>query len=242
MRTVKEVIKEIAVLRETASMSVENVPWGQRPAFQMSVIQANQKIPELLKELKGICIPGRLIGLFAYGDKEAIEETGAFLIDNEGIVLDAEAVYRSVADLVEPSYGPERVFDVAPQMALLVQKISEIGINLGYWQIEAPKFQEAICKDYAATLSHVRNILRECGVGDQANIDILTNEVIDAIVKGVIDSKQIPVLVKGVSSIQEQNAIATMFNKTTTHTFKSNFEPTEKSIVAMFKKEEEQHE
>jgi hypothetical protein len=241
MRTIKEISEEIETTNELLKREVDAVPYGVRPALRGQIIQASERLPKLLDEMKAVIIPSKLIGLFATGDKTSIDKTAEFLThtdeegkSNGGVVLDAAQMYRTITDLVEPSYSRDRVF-CTTQFSLLIQGITEIGNNLGYQEIEAPKHKETTCPDTAATLAHIRNTLRGCHVGDQANIDLLTKNAIDAIVRDKIDSKQIPVIVIGVASVEERNAIATLFSRSVDFVFPTKFEPTAAKIVAMFK-------
>jgi hypothetical protein len=235
-RTLAEVSKDVEAATKVVSQEIEAVHYSQKPAVQMAMIQASERLPQLLEEMKSIVIPSKLVGLFASGDKTSIDKTAELLTDNEGIVLDAAQLYRSVTDLVEPSYSRDRTF-CSTQFHLMIQKITSIAIDLGYLEIEAPKHRETICPDTAATLAHVRNLLRECRVGDQANIDLLTKTVLDAIVREQIVAQQIPVMVVGVGSVDERNAIATLFNKSVDFTFPVNFNPTVAKIVSLFKEQ-----
>jgi hypothetical protein len=240
-RTIAEVSKDIETTTEIVNYVLEAVPSSQRPAVQTAMIQASERLPKLLDEMKEAVIPSKLIGLFADGDKTSIDKVAEFLTrenedgtNNGGIVLDAAQLYRSITDLVEGSYSRDRIF-CTTQYSLMIQKISTIAIDLGYREIESPKFKETICPNTAATLAHIRNCLRECRVGDQANIDLLTKALVDAIVRNQIDSKQIPVMIIGVASMEERNAIATLFSRSFDYTFKVGFEPTAQKIVALFK-------
>jgi hypothetical protein len=235
-RTLAEVSKDVEETTRVVSQEIEAVHYTARPAVQMAMIQASERLPKLLDEMKSIVIPSKLVGLFASGDKTSIDKTAELLTKNEGIVLDAAQMYRSVTDLVEPSYSRDRVF-CSTQFHLMIQKITSIAIDLGYLEIEAPKHRETTCPDTAATLGHIRRILRECRVGDQANIDLLTKSILDVIVREQIDSQKIPVMVVGVGSVDERNAIATLFNKSIDFTFPKDFDPTVAKIVSLFKEQ-----
>jgi hypothetical protein len=236
-RTITEISEDISATNKVLHQEIEAVSYGQRPAVQISMTQAAERLPRLLEEIKDAVIPGRLVGLFATGDETALVKVAEFLKANEGIVLDASQMYRTIVDLVEPSYSRDRTF-CSTQYHLMIQKVTEIGQNLGYQEIEAPKFKEAICPTTASTMAHIKRMLRDCKVGDQANTDLLTNTVVDAIVKGEIDSTQIPVMVIGVSSVEERNAIARLFNRSIDHTFPKGFDPTVKNITMLFKQQE----
>jgi hypothetical protein len=175
-----------------------------------------------------------MIGLFVSGDATAISKVSALLVKNEGLVLDAGQMYREIADLVEPSFSNDRVFTTT-QYSLFVQGVRKIGENLGYLQIEAPKYRETTCPTSASTIAHIRSMLKECKVGDPANLELLTNSAVDAIIRNKIDSKQIPVMVIGCASTEERNVIATMFARSADFELPAGFEPTVQKIVSMFK-------
>jgi hypothetical protein len=234
MRTIKEISNDIEAANDLLTKEVDALPYGVRPALRAQMIQASEKLPQLLDEMKSVVVPSKLVGLFASGDKTSIDKVAEFLTANDGVVIDAAQVYRTITDLVEPSYSRDRIF-CTTQYSLLVQGITKIAGDLGYLEIESPKFKETICPDTASTLAHIKNCLRECRVGDQANVDILTKTVIDAIVKNEIDSKQIPVMVIGVTSTEERNAIAVLFSRAVDYVFPTKFEPSAQKIVALFK-------
>ena len=233
-RTIEQISKDIAETTKVVSQEIEAIHYSQRPAVQMAMIQASERLPKLLDEMKSVVIPNRLVGLFASGDETSIGKVAEFLSSNSGVVLDAAQLYRTITDLVEPSYSRDRTF-CTTQYSLMVQKVSEIGTNLGYQEIESPKFKESICPDTKSTMAHIRSMLRDCKVGDQANVDLLTKTIIDIIVKNKIDSKQIPVMIIGTSSKEEQNAISTLFNRTFDYKFPKDFTPDVQKIVNLFK-------
>ena len=238
-RTIAEVSKDIADTNAIFSQEIEAAPRGQRAAVQMAIIQASERLPKLLDEMKEVIIPGKLIGLFATGDETSLVKVAEFLKENDGIVLDASELYRSITDVIEPSYSKERVF-CTTQYGLMINKLSDIGHSLGYREIESPKYNERICPDAACTTAHVKLCLRECKVGDQANVDLLTKQAIDVIVRNKIDAKQIPVMVTGVTLADEKNTIATIFSRTIDYNFPKDFTPTVKNITALFKQQKQQ--
>lgn len=239
-RTLPEISKDIENANALLKTELPAIPFGQRPAMHTAMINAGASLPLLLEELKNEVIPSRLVGLFATGDLTAINETIEFLTKSDGISLDANEMYRSIVDLVEPSYGPDRTFSTT-QYSLMIRKVSDIGINLGYLEINPPKYSECICPDTLSTMMHVKKMLRSCKVGDQANIDLLTNKVVDVIVTNKISSKFIPVIITGVTSQEEKNAIATLFCQTTDHNFKKDFKPTQKTIQQLFKQQAQEN-
>ena len=240
MRTIDQISAEITDTAVIASQEIEKVALGQRPAVQMSMIQASERLPKLLEEMEELAIPSRLVGLFADGDKTSIDKAAKIVTKEGGVVLDAAQLYRSVVDLVEPSYSKDRNF-CTTQYSLVIQKISQIATDLGYLEIQPPKFKEAICPDTASTLQHVKNCLRECGVGDQATKDLLTKSIVDAIVRNKISSSQIPVMVIGANSVQERNAISVLFSRSVNYTFLPEFVPTVAKVAALFKEQKQKN-
>jgi hypothetical protein len=234
MRTIEQIGNDIKSTNNILKRELEAVPYGQRPAFQIAFIQATERLPKLLDEMKKVVIPHRLLGLFASGDNDTIKNVSKFLINNEGLVIDAAQMYRTIADLVEPSYDKTRNFTTT-QYGLMIQGITNIGIELGYAEIEPPKFVEKFCPKPTDTLEHIRTALRNCHVGDQANVQLLTKQIVDGIVKNEIDSPQIPVMVIGTASVEERNVVATLFSHSNDYVFPSNFEPTVPKLVSLFK-------
>jgi hypothetical protein len=234
MRTIKDIIDELRNTKAIIDHEIETIPFTQRQAWQTAVITARAKLPALTQEIKSLVIPKMLVAVFADGDVGSIKTVGSFLKENEGLVIDAERMYRSVVERVEPSYSTDRTF-CSTQYHLMVQRVVEIAVELGYLEIQPPEFKDQICPTEADTLNYVRELLRNCGVGDQANTDFLGKEIVDTIVAESIDAKQIPVLVTGTSCNQERNRIATLFNTSHAYTFQSDFEPNVRNVTQIFK-------
>ena len=220
MKTTKEIIENIKKVNKTLHTDIDSVPYGQRPALQGSIIRASEKLPKLLEEIENIIFPNLLVGLFADGDKDSIDQVTTVLNKTEGIVLDAEKLYQTIVNLVEPSYGSDRKF-CTTQYGLMVQELTAIATDLGYLEIVSPPFIEKVCKTRQDTANHVRECLSVNNVGNQLNVDLLKKEIVDKIVKEEIQSPQIPVMAINVSNHQ--------------YTFKPNFYPTIKNIIAIFK-------
>jgi len=234
-----EVMDTIVELRKIINKEMESVPYGLRPSVSIAKAQAASQLDGLIEDVKSKTIPFSLVGLIATGDEQSIDSVAKFLTDNGGIVIDVAALYKQIASLVEPSYSIERIF-CTTQYHLLVQGITVVATDLGYLEIEAPKFQEILCKTPTDTLNHIRNTLRDCGAGDQANKDLLTKQIIDAIIAGKIVSKQIPVLVMGVSSVEERAALSSLFGRITEFEFPPDFTPDVKNVTALFRVKKQQ--
>jgi hypothetical protein len=234
MRTLQEISKDLAEATASATMELDAVPYKNRAAAQTVIIQATEKLPKLLEEIKEVVVPNRLVGLFATGDTESTVRTALFLESNGGVVVDASKIYDDIADLIEPSYSKERIF-CTTQYSLLIQGVRALASELGYLEVESPPFKETICKTREDTINHVRTTLRECGVGDMANRDMLSKQIIDTIVRDSVDSKQIPVLIVETSSVEERNAIAALFARSVDYKFAPGFVPTAAKVVSLFK-------
>jgi hypothetical protein len=237
IRSTQEIIKEIQNTNAILHQEIESIPYAQRPAVQISMTRAAEKLPVLLDEIKSIVIPYRLVGLFAGGATTAIEEVAALLNKNEGLVLDANKLYNDITNTAEASYGCDREFSTT-QYNLIVQGISNIAIDLGYLEIIPPKFVNKMCRTWLDTFNLVKDTIREFGVGDQLNVDLFKKQIIDWIVRCQIEAKQIPVLVTGVSEQAEKNQIATLFCRTIDYTFETTFVVNAKNITALFSKKQ----
>lgn len=238
MRQITEITQEITEAKKLIATDMDDVPYQYRASVRTQKVQAEHKLPYLLAEIKQVTVPTRLVGLFASGNANSVEKVADFLKANQGVVVDATKMYREITDTVEKSYGRDREFGSC-QYSLVVQEISQIGIFLGYQEISSPKFLATLCPDTAATFNYIKKILREANIGDQANKDLLTLDILDAIVKGNIDSKQVPVMVLGVTSTEERNQISTIFSRIVEYNFASGFTPTVKNISNLFKSQKQ---
>lgn len=235
IRNIQEIVKEIKNTNAILNQDIENIPYAQRPAVEIAITRAREKLPKLLEEIKQLVIPYRLVGLFATGNENSINEVGQFLAKNEGLVLDANKLYNDITALVEPSYGTEREF-CTTQYHLMVQAVSSLAVDFGYLEVEPPKFINQMCPTKDDTLKLIKEVVRDCGAGDQINVDLIKKTIIDWVVRCNIEAKQIPVLIVGVTNPVEKNKIATLFCRTIDYNFEANFTVNAKTITALFSK------
>jgi hypothetical protein len=236
-----EIFTEIDQHTENLKLSRDQIPYNNRPGFDIGQQTSRDTLLTLRSLIKSTYIPNKLVGLFPYGDFNAINSLCGFLISHEGIVLNADDIYSQITDSIEPSYGRDRVFS-GPQFNLLIQTISKIGIELGYQQIEYPKYYEKACLTRQDTVKHVKTILRDSNIGDQLNYDLMMNKLVDTITAYKIDSKQIPVLVINTSSVQERNNLSRLFIKSSDYKLTPTFTINQKNVIALFKDQKQDEE
>lgn len=236
MRKVKEVLAELAETTKRAETVLEEVPYKVRAGFAAAVEEAKTRLPALRSELLALTVPSRLAGVFAEGDSEAVVKTATFLRSSAagGIVLDAEKLYREFVDVIEPSFGSDRIFRVT-QYGLLMSEYSNKVADLFGPAVgrHRPEYIEETCRGYEETLTHVRRVVRD-GVGDELNLRALQVAVLDEVLAGDMDARRIPVLVLGATD-DEKPGLAQLFTKSTTHQFEAGFEPTKDSVLSIFK-------
>lgn len=235
MKEIKDLIKEIKSTRKDAETVYDDVPYKARASWGIKIRRAQDALPTLVEELKQAVIPSKLVAVFGAGSKKVMQEVSSFLQDNGGITIDASSLYESVSDAVEATYGTRRTFGVT-QFVAMMNELRQIASNLGC-EVVQPDFNgnmEVVCKDKTATTTHVREIIKKF-ISDELNRKFLTKIIIDAVLSGSVDAKQVPVLVTGVQSLEDKAPLTSLFSTTIDYKFPTDFIVTKPNIVKLFK-------
>jgi len=233
-RNVTEVLQDIKDTKVIANTSIEDVPFKMRPGFSVGIIQAKEKLPQLMKELKSLVVPSRLVGLFAKGDTNAVAE---FFDDNGSIVVDANSFYKAIADDIETTYGMDRQF-ADTQYGRLVANLREVCTVLGYSEIPSPTYTDCKCATPTDTLNTVKRLVRG-SVKDYPNLTAITDKILAQIVDRNMESRQIAVLVVGSIEHDEKAVLSALFSRTVDYTFPKGYQPNKNSIMKILKQQDE---
>ena len=234
MRSIQEVFQDIKETKKTANIDIENVSYNVRPGFMANIVQAKTKLPDLLKELKDIVVPNRLVGLFAKGETEGVAK---FFVENGSLVADANEMYKFITNSVEETIIGQRLFSDT-QYSRLVSELRFICIDQGYKEIPPPKQTEEKVPAYKDTLAVVKRLVRDC-VGDALAIKRMVDSILDTVLTNKMDAKQIAVLVTGIASSEEHAAISALFSRSVDYTFNKGYVPNKANIQKILKQEEE---
>lgn len=232
MRKASDILEELIAAYETTKIDIENVPISIRPGIEMQRIQAELRIPELRQELTLATVPSRLAGVFVSGNSLKIHEVGFFLRENGGIVLNASELWNDITLAIEPSFGHERVFTTGVHF-LMTQEIAHQSRRLGTVFPTLPSYVEAFCPTSQDTLHHVRGRVNSV-LGDDLLIRSLKSDIVEAVIEQRLFDGRIPVLIVGAIE-GDKPAISTLFTKTESVEFDSDFKVTKETITKAFK-------
>lgn len=221
-RELMKIIEEITENQREASKDPMSYPHNIRPGKQVLQQQCKLRLEALLKEFESAIIPNRLVGLFVDGKKEDIDRLTNFVRTRGSIVVDGGMMYTRLAQDVEPSYSANRRFDVT-QYSLMLDGLTSLGMDLGYNAVEQPAFKEAQCKDFAATVEHIKNVCRPY-LGDEINLRLIKKHILDTVQNDKLRAEQLLVVVYGANQ-EEKSRIQNFFSRSTTLTLQENYQP-----------------
>lgn len=235
MRDIKEIIKDIKLTRKDANINYEDVPYAARGAYGIKIREAQDKLPGLYAELKSAVIPGKLTALYAAGSKKIIAEVCNFIEENGGLAIDSNGLYEAITDVVENTYSKNRTFGVTQFVAMMEElKATAHLLDCEVFQPDFKASMEVICKDRQATLQHLRGIIKEF-ISDELNRKFISKAILDAVMSGQVDTKQIAVVVTGAVSLEDKAVLAALFASTVDYTFTPNFVVSKPNIAKVFK-------
>ncbi len=233
-KKVDQLLTDLREARAAADTVMEEVPTKLRPGRQMAKNQALEALPGLIKAVESGTVPTRLVGVFASGDPAVIAKVIEFLSANGGIVLDAGTMYRQLGEYVEPAFGgaAQRSFNTVC-FTRMISALREQAQLFGYRMDRNPEYEETVTTTLEEVSEHCRRLVRDA-YGDAPNLAVLTRAIIDAVVKGNLSNKRIPVLIVNASE-DEQDTLSQLFTRATAFEFSPEFEVTEESVVSTFK-------
>jgi hypothetical protein len=233
MREIRDIIKDIRETEKLAVTKLDEVDYKYRGGMGVAIRNACEKLPKLLEEFKNSTIPHRLIAVFATGDETAISKVAEILTSNGGMVLDANAMYKKIADAVEPSYYKGREFGTT-QFGRLSDTLREIMAMVELNEMPSPTFSSQLCCDTKATVNHIRKLVRACAQ-DALSMAYLKKMLSEELISKALEAKVIPILVTDVSSPEEKALINILFSRSTSVEFSKDFQVTKNSVVKLFK-------
>jgi hypothetical protein len=236
-RTVQDIFKDLEFNKKMANTDLENVSYNMRPGFAGAIIQAKAKLADLSTELAKAVIPSRLVGLFAKGDTEQVAK---FFNDNGSLVVDANETYKAITNELETTFTSQRLWSDT-QYSRLISELRNICTDQGYKDIAPPKQTEEMVPTYQDHLFLIKRLVRGC-VGDAVAIKVITDKLIDKIAEQKMESRQIAVLVIGVTSSEEKAALSALFTRSVDYTFSKGYVPNKVNIQKILKQEDKETE
>lgn len=229
--SVKETLLSLQEAQKVVSTDPKSIPLNVRPGFLIRQTEAAEKLKLLTAKVEQETIPGRLVGVFASG--EVPEALYTFLMENGGIILPADAVYRLLEVQVNPTMASD-VFRTSSfhRLTMAYQGLANI---MG---IQPPPYLEYVEASDLRTpqqvQDHIRLIVRKA-CGDAFTIRWMRDYILSKVVESCLQDKNIPVLVLK-SRDDDRPAIAGLFSRSSIQTIPADFEATSDKVVAIFRK------
>lgn len=204
MENLEALVKEIAETEETANLETDRLDYRVRAAFEMAKREAKDKLEGLKKKYTDAIQQGTL-GFFVSGPgAEAFAKIGEE--EASTLTIRADALYRRLAEPVEPSLGHTREFGVN-QMARFLRGLGDVSRELEVTSLVAPKLMESgHLATYEDVVAHIRTMVRFT-VGDDLNRIFLSREIAKAALAARYSSPVLPVVFIGLADVEEAQSL-----------------------------------
>lgn len=195
MSELSETLKTYKDALAVSKTNLDDVPYNVRGGREAQKRQAQASLPALKQEYQdglvkaafGIALKGPGVEDFLRIAKE----------EADVLVIDGAAMYRRIADRIEPSLGTDRVFGVS-QFSALIQELRNIGSELNIDAMAAPRWEQpATVNGDQGLLSHVRAVV-ESALDTTLLAAYVRSQIAEAGIAAEADKTTVPVLITGV--------------------------------------------
>jgi hypothetical protein len=179
MSTLEELIKKIDRVSNDAHRNLEDIHPGVRGGWMARIADAKDELKKLRQEYKNTLLSNG-VAIFLAGDSVKAGEFAKLIHESgEGLVADAEALYRRLAAAVEPTFGETHQWGVGQTHKLHVA-LQEIMSEVGLVEIPMPNVtKNPILRTREAIVAHIREIMRE-SCGDALNSLYMAEQALKA--------------------------------------------------------------
>ena len=143
MKNLKELAEEIEKTTTLAAKELDDFPVAVRAGWGARLVQAKADLPLLRAEYRNLLLSSG-IAIFVTGDAaKALEFAQLVRSSGEGVAVDAEALYKRLADAIDPTMSPARTWGVQ-QTHKLHLTLTEIMHEIGLPKVVAPPHNDSI--------------------------------------------------------------------------------------------------
>lgn len=208
---ISELFEQIEEARKILETPWDLVPFKVRDGWGMRSTTAREDIGKLIKQIKERSIPSRLIGIFASGSNEGLRALHNLIEMGDGLVINANRVYITLTNDLEPSFGGDRIFKPSTfmQFVSLYRNLCEDNSLIN---CPALFYKETLCPTSVDTLNYIKKMVRD-SIKDDLTIKVLTKELVDGIIREELDGKYIPVMITEASK-EDKKMLSKLFIKT----------------------------
>jgi hypothetical protein len=196
-RTIEVILNDLKAALQAANIDLDGVPARSLPSFEMSKRQATDDAVVLKKEYV-TRIMGISRAFVTTGDpQKALEYAAVAAREGATITVDAQELYKKIADRVEPSLGSTREFTVN-QLFLLHRALEVMAAELGLSDLSAPRLRELrVCATAADTTAYIRELVRG-SCGDVLNLTYLQSVIGDRALEMDFKGQLLPIVLLNV--------------------------------------------
>lgn len=168
MNTLEKLTNNIEEVEKIAHLNLDELPSSVRSGWTSRVTDAQGELKKLLEQYKTTLLQNS-VAIFLTGDTAKAAEFSKLIRDeNEGLTVDAGALYERLTAAVEETYGDREREGVEwgiAQMNRLQVALQEVMHEVGLKELPMPATDSLpFLTGHAEILGHVRSLIRNaCG-------------------------------------------------------------------------------
>lgn len=173
----EKLLNEITRTKELANADPNDCSYQTRQGRSMAIYQAKEDLPGLLATYKRKLIENSAV-YFINGPKDKVRQFAQLALElPTTLAMPARALYKKLAEMIEPQFGDSRQF-IVDQYSRVLANIKELGEELGLHRtatIDLRSFPTLYSIDESTTF--LRDIIRESN-GDDLNQLWMVHELV----------------------------------------------------------------
>ncbi len=177
MSSLKALDKELEETMATANKNLEDIPGRVRGGWANAIQEAKAKAGKLVDEYKKI-LGENSVAIFVQGNKAKCAEFDALVFENNGLSVDANALYDRLGEMVWATAPQDRGSNWGiAQTHRLQLGIQEVLSELKISEMPMPKTTvEPVISSKADCASHIKRIIKDA-VGNMFNRRYIENNL-----------------------------------------------------------------
>jgi hypothetical protein len=212
-RTLDEILKDYRKTEKFSKQSAEEFPLPGRPGIEVRIAQAKVKLPKLRLEYLTRILRSSY-GFFLEGDEAKGQQFVNIAMDNGAVLVDAEEIFRKLADAVQYSIGPNKEFSIT-QIGLMDHALRELVEKTGYdGSLNRTQISELrVVKNREKLVDYIRELVARSNGSVPVTVSAQSDIVTQALAKD-FNGKRLVVVVKNASATTRA-PLAGLFTKVT---------------------------
>jgi hypothetical protein len=221
---------EIERLETLLAKPIEEIPRRNRAGHEILRQNAIAELAAHKTAIEVALIPARLVGVFAFGPRAVIDGVAKTLAVG-GLSIEADEVYRTIAEQVEPTLGADRRWTVL-QWGHATRAVGEIASGLNYEDMMPlpTEHDHGTLPTSEDLVAFLRQTVVSSTVAD-LQYRYIRRALVREAIAGALAAPKIPVLVTSVVP-EEISGLRRLFARSATHEFAPDFDTSDRDAVA----------